>query len=549
MHECIHSILRQQWPRLLVLAAVIAASIAVSIAPPLVLQRAVDGLAAGDIAPDALLLLGVLYFSLCTVSGLIDTGKETLITVLGQKITHGVRSAMCRRLSRLPASYFVAQEPGQVTSLFVNDVDTLENLFDSGIVSMFADAFTIISILVVVSHLSPGLGLLLLLALPLLFVLTRYFQRRMLQAQLDNRRAIAKTNALIPETVENIRTIHLCQQEGYMHARYLRAIRQSFAAMERSNFCDSIYSPIILTSGTAIICLMMALSVTSGTWQEFFGMTVGSVVALIAYVRRIFTPLEAIGMEIQSIQSAVAGIRRLQEFFALPLLPEVPKKRMDNKTAAAPSKLPPLVIENLAFGYGEEPDLFSHLFLTIREGEHVTLTGRTGVGKSTLFKLVLGLYTPRAGHILVTGLAPAAIPERDRRHLIGCVWQEFRPVRGGIREQVTLGDPGISDEEVRNALALTGLLPLCQSLPQGLATPLQDAGFSQGQLQLLGIARAIVKSPRLLLLDEITANLDAATEKQVLAALRKASEDRAVLSISHRLYETTGGRLLELRRP
>ena len=548
MRECILSILRQQWPRLLGLAAVIAASIAVSIAPPLVLQRAVDGLAAGNIAPDALLLLGVLYFALCTVSGLIDTGRETLITVLGQKITHGVRSAMCRRLGRLPASYFVAQEPGQVTSLFVNDVDTLENLFDSGIVSMFADAFTIVSILAVVSHLSPGLGVLLLLCLPLLFLLTRYFQRRMLQAQLDNRRAIAKTNALIPETVANIRTIHLCQQESYMHTRYLRAIRQSFAAMERSNFCDSIYSPIILTSGTAIICLTMALSVTSGTLQEFFGMTVGSVVALIAYVRRIFTPLEAIGMEIQSIQSAVAGIRRLQDFFALPLMPEVPKKRADEK-AAASSKLPPLVIEDLAFGYGEEPDLFSHLSLTIREGEHLTLTGRTGIGKSTLFKLVLGLYAPRAGSIRIAGLAPAEIAERDRRRLIGCVWQEFCPVRGGIREQVTLGNPGISDEEVRQALALTGLLSLCQSLPQGLATPLKDAGFSQGQLQLLGIARAIVKHPRLLLLDEITASLDAATEKQVLAALKRAAQDRAVLSISHRLYETTGGRLLELRRP
>lgn len=301
------------------LLLVIAADIAVNITPPLVLQYLVDHLADGAIAEETLLLVALLYFALCAAGGLVDTLKETGITVLGQKITHGLRSAMCQRLSRLPADFFVQHESGALSSRFINDVDTLESLFDSGVVSMIADACTILAILAVVSQISGGLGILLVIALPLLFLLTRYFQRRMRQAQLDNRAAVAKTSALIPETVDNIRTIHLCQQERYMAERCRVSLKQSFAAMERSNFCDSIYSPIIICSCTAIICLMMALSVSSSAMQALFGMTVGSVVALIAYVRRIFTPLESIGMEIQNIQSAIAGIDRLREFFAAPL--------------------------------------------------------------------------------------------------------------------------------------------------------------------------------------------------------------------------------------
>lgn len=196
------AILRRYALLFVALLLVIADDIAVNVTPPLVLQYLVDHLADGTIAEETLLLAALLYFALCAAGGLVDTLKETGITVLGQKITHGLRSAMCQRLSRLPADFFVQHESGALSSRFINDVDTLESLFDSGVVSMIADACTILAILAVVSKISGGLGILLVIALPLLFLLTRYFQRRMRQAQLDNRAAIAKTSALIPETVE-----------------------------------------------------------------------------------------------------------------------------------------------------------------------------------------------------------------------------------------------------------------------------------------------------------------------------------------------------------
>lgn len=535
MHNIFWQTLKKNGLLLVVLIAAIIASIAVSVTPPLILQYIVDSLVSGSFSAYPLLTAGILYFALNAGSGLVDALKETLITVFGQKITHGLRSAMCQRLDELPAAYFVSHEAGAVTSIFVNDVDTLENLFDSGVVSMIADAFTILSILAVVFHLSLGLGILLCICLPLLFLLTRYFQKRMLQAQRDNRIAVGRTNELIPETVHNIRTIHTCQQERYLRQRYGRTIRASFDAMERSNFCDSIYSPIIITSCTVIICLMMALSVSSPSLQEIFGMTVGSVVALIAYVRRIFSPLESIGMEIQNIQSAVAGIGRLKDFFAEPIQerkePEVPD------AAAAP-----LVIDDAAFGYGREKDIFRHFSLTVAAGEMVTITGRTGAGKSTLFKLILGLYQPREGQVRIFGCDPSRLAPAVRRQVFGYVEQQFHAISGTVADQISLKDPRVTAGAMEKALHLVGLWDTCCALPQGLDTPFRPELFSRGQSQLLSIARAVVMNPQILLFDEITANLDSLTESQVLQALQAAAKDRTVLSISHRLYEAQGGR-------
>ena len=517
------------------LVLAIAASIGVNVAPPLILQYIVDSLAGGHFTALPLLTAGVVYFAVNAGSGLVDALKETLITIFGQKITHSLRSAMCRRLDVLPAPYFVSHESGAVTSLFVNDVDTLEDLFDSGVVSMIADVLTIVSILVVVFHLSPGLGILLCIALPLLFILTRYFQKRMLKAQRDNRIAIGRTNELIPETVHNIRTIHTCQQERHLRRRYGQTIKASFSAMERSNFCDAIYSPIVITLSTLIICIMMALSVSSSFLQDLFGMTVGTVVALIAYVRLIFSPIESIGMEIQNIQSAMAGISRLKEFFAH-LVEE------QGSTADLNFTAPPLVIDDASFSYGRE-NVFRNLSLAVKKGETVTITGRTGSGKSTLFKLILGLYAPQEVHprLRLRAVSPGTVRSAPSLRLRRTTVPRRRRHHS---DQVSLKDPRIDQEAIEKALRLVGLWDLCTSLPEGLHTPFRQEYFSRGQLQLLSIARAVVMDPQVLLLDEITANLDALTERQVLEALQAASQNRTVLSISHRLYEAQGGRLV-----
>ncbi len=529
--------------RLLVLGLLLAAagSVAFALLPPLVLEAAVNALTGGGTVS---LRLALLYFGALAVSGLFDAAQAFLITVFGQKITRGLRHTMCAKLSRLPAAYFTAQAPGATVSRFVGDVDTVETLFASGVISMVVDVCKIAGILAVIFVKSPGLGCLLVLVTPLLFAMTRLFQKRMLQAQLDNRAAVSRVSQHVPETIRNIRTIHILHKERYMEERYDEAIQGSYRAMERSNFYDAVYSPIILTISAVVVAVMMTASSLGGPAQALFGMSVGTAVAVIAYVGKVFEPLESIGMEIQNIQSAVAGIRRIREFLAEPEQPAGdPSITLESLLS---SGKPAVQLTDVSFHYDGSQQVLRGCGFTVAPGETVTLTGRTGAGKSTVFKLLLGLYAPDSGSVRIFGADADKIPSVIRRRLFGYVEQTFRPVPGTVADQISLWDASIPPEQVVAAAKLAGLHEAISRLELGYGTPWTEALFSQGERQLLAIARAVAADPAILLLDEITANLDAATEQAVLAALQKAARDRTVISISHRLYRHNGGRYLQL---
>ena len=459
--------------------------------------------------------------------------------LFGQRLTHALRSEMSRKLSRLPAGTLAEQNPGEVAARFSGDVDTVEALFTSGIISMAADACRIVSIMGVIAVKNTGLALILLLVLPLFAVFTRHVQKRMLAAQLDNRRAVAAVSGQVPETLHNIRTIRALGLEDYMERRYDRCIGDSYAAMERTNFYDAVYSPVVLLLNAVVVGIVMLLS-ASGNAQllTLFGMSVGTSVAVINYISRIFAPIESLGMEIQTIQSAMAGVRRIDAFLDQPERTIPPARR-----EAARGDVE---FAHVTFGYGER-HVLKDFSMTVKQGEQVTLVGRTGAGKSTVFKLLLGLYQPEAGTVTIGGVNVGDITDRERRTCIGCVEQHFSRVPGTVLEQITLGDPQITGEMARAAAALAGIDAAIRALPEGYDTVCTEGIFSQGEWQLLSIARAAAADPAVLLLDEITANLDAETEARVLEALRRASAGRTVLSVSHRVYENLGGRTIEIR--
>ena len=514
----------------------VAASVAASLLPPLLLARVIDRLTAG--LPLSFLAV-LLYFGSLALEGVLTSAQESLLVLFGQRMTHALRSEMSRKLSRLPAGTLVDQNPGEVAACFSGDVDTVEALFTSGIISMAADACRIVSIMGVIAVKNTGLALILLLVLPLFAVFTRYVQKRMLAAQLDNRRAVAAVSGQVPETLHNIRTIRALGLEDYMERRYDRCIGDSYAAMERTNFYDAVYSPVVLLLNAAVVGIVMLLS-ASGNAQllTLFGMSVGTSVAVVNYISRIFAPIESLGMEIQTIQSAMAGVRRIDAFLDQPERTIPPARR-----EAARGDVE---FAHVTFGYGERYVL-KDFSMTVKQGEQVTLVGRTGAGKSTVFKLLLGLYQPEAGTVTIGGVKVGDITDRERRTCIGCVEQHFSRVPGTVLEQITLGDPQITGETARAAAALAGIDAAIRALPEGYDTVCTEGIFSQGEWQLLSIARAAAADPAVLLLDEITANLDAETEARVLAALRRASAGRTVLSVSHRVYEDLGGRTIEIR--
>lgn len=513
----------------------VAASVGASLIPPLLLARVIDDLTGGIPLSFAAVLL---YFGSLALEGVLSSAQETLLVLFGQKMTHALRSEMSQKLTRLPASTLVAQNPGEVAARFSGDVDTVEALFTSGIISMIADACRIVSILAVIVVKNTGLALILLLVLPLFAVFTRHIQKKMLAAQLENRRAVASVSGQVPETLHNIRTIRVLGLESYMEKKYDRRIGESYAAVEKTNFYDAIYSPVVLILNAAVVGIVMLLS-SSGKAEvlTLFGMSVGTSVAVINYISRIFSPIESLGMEIQTIQSAMAGVKRIDAFLAQDER-TLPRER----DSAARGDV---VLSDVTFGYGEKPVL-QDFSMTVKEGEQVTLVGRTGAGKSTVFRLLLGLYKPEKGRITIGGVDVSDITDGERRACIGCVEQHFSRVPGTVLDQITLGDAGITEEMARDAARLAGLDETIRALPEGYATVCTDGMFSQGEWQLLSIARAAAANPAVLLLDEITANLDAETEARVLEALRRASDGRTVLSISHRIYENLGGRTVEI---
>ena len=514
----------------------VAASVAASLLPPLLLARVIDRLTAG--LPLSFLAV-LLYFGSLALEGVLTSAQESLLVLFGQRMTHALRSEMSRKLSRLPAGTLAEQNPGEVAARFSGDVDTVEALFTSGIISMAADACRIVSIMGVIAVKNTGLALILLLVLPLFAVFTRHVQKRMLAAQLDNRRAVAAVSGQVPETLHNIRTIRALGLEDYMERRYDRCIGDSYAAMERTNFYDAVYSPVVLLLNAVVVGIVMLLS-ASGNAQllTLFGMSVGTSVAIINYISRIFAPIESLGMEIQTIQSAMAGVRRIDAFLDQPERTIPPARR-----EAARGDVE---FAHVTFGYGER-HVLKDFSMTVKQGEQVTLVGRTGAGKSTVFKLLLGLYQPESGTVTIGGVKVGDITDRERRTCIGCVEQHFSRVPGTVLEQITLGDPQITGEMARAAAALAGIDAAIRALPEGYDTVCTEGIFSQGEWQLLSVARAAAADPAVLLLDEITANLDAETEARVLEALRRASAGRTVLSVSHRVYEDLGGRTIEIR--
>lgn len=553
---------KEKWLSLGIVFAVIGA-IVTALLPPLILGNIIDTITNRN---KIIYIDIILYFILLVLTGVMESLREGLLIQFGQKITHALRGSLMDKFTNLTADVLTKQEPGAVASRFVGDVDTVENLFTSGIISMAADTCKIISILTVIWFRNKGLAFVLLVLLPVLFWFTRVVQKNMLAAQIKNRQAVGRASGHVPETLHNIRTIHNLDKEEYMAKQYDKYIEDSYRAVERTNFYDAIYSPVILILNALVVAVVMLFS-ASGNAEvlRIFGMSAGTAVAVMNYISQIFTPVESLGMEIQTIQSAFAGVHRINEFFGLEDLPHITKQteKLNNTEKINKSEKTDkfeqkqqieqneqtekkILVEflDVTFAY-DDYNIFENLSFQVKEGEQVTLSGRTGAGKSTIFKLLLGLYTPKHGNVRIGGKNASTIPDSERRKLFGYVEQTFHMVPGTVKDQITLYDKSITMDEVREAATIAGLDEAIENLDEGYDTVCTQGIFSQGQWQLLSIARAAVAKPKLLLLDEITANLDAQTEKEVLQALKRVSTGRTVISISHRVNAETG-RLIKL---
>jgi ATP-binding cassette, subfamily B, multidrug efflux pump len=501
-----------------------------SLIPPQILKYIVDH----NLVPrssDKLFLLAISYICIILFIGLFDFIKEALLTILGQKIIKEIRLGMMEKLEKISSGFFSYNESGSVVSRFTNDVDAISSLFTSGIIGMMIDCFKVLGIVVSIWMFSSKLGLVALLLLPAIFLITRWFQKRMLKAQIENRVLIAKVNNYISESLKNIQMIKAYSKEHYMEENYTKRLLENYKTIEKVNFYDSVFSPIIQLTRAVVIGFIVILS---SKQLNYLGISLGMVAASIELISNLFAPIENLGMELQNIQQAISGIHRVNAFYFEP--EDDCKNDLTEADIIPISGQVKLSFNNVAFKYEEGSDILQNISLQIDSQEKVNFVGRTGVGKSTLFKLVMGFLKPTIGNIELNGIDVYNIPNSEKRKIFGYVDQNFHLINGSVAEQISLRDKSISKAQIDRALDFVGLTEYVQALENGIDTQVNsDTLFSQGQKQLLAIARAIVTNPPILLLDEITANLDSITEEKITSVLQKASSAHTILSITHRL--------------
>jgi ATP-binding cassette subfamily B multidrug efflux pump len=545
----ISSFARHHWGlSLLLILAILGTSLS-GLLPAFALRYIIDqeiqpALNAGTLPETGRLIgLSLLFYGCYFLEGLFTIFENFMIDVYGEKLIHELRYLMLEKSARLRLSYFSKHGSGEMSSRLTDDVYAIELLFSEGLVSLLVSLAKIIGIWVSIFVFNWVLGLLLFAVVPLIALITHLFRKGMLKAQIANRKVLNEESNHFAETIDNLRLLKDLGKEPYRESNFKGLLGRAYQSQNKTALFDSFYSPtidFIKAIVIALLTLVVAYSYNNSTLV--LGLSIGTFAASIDLISSIFAPIQAIGEELQSMQEGVSGIYRVESFLNEEEISPKDSALTAGKVLTPKAGTPLLRFEDLSFHYDDGTELiFDHLSFDLPAKQQVCVIGRTGAGKTTLFRLTLGLLEPTGGALLLNGNPVQAIPDTEKRQIFGYVEQGFKPVPGTLRDQVTLGDPTISEEAVKAALSESFLFDYVKvHLPNGLDTPFHSDDFSRGQLQLLGLARAIVTDPSILLLDEISANLDSATEQQVIQAITRARQSRTVLSISHRLSDQLG---------
>lgn len=532
--------------RVTLLIFLVIALVTVSLLPPQILRIIIDDNL--DVKKEeGLWALILLYLILLVSMGILDFLKGLVLTGFGQRVIHAVRSVMMQKTERIPLSYYSKTAAGTITSHFTTDVESINTLFADGVISMAIDLLKIIGIFISITLFSLKLGVITLLIIPLIAWISRTFQKKMRKAQNANLKQLSRVGNHIAESIHNSLMIKLFHKEDYMEDSFCDHLINNYRTKRKINFFDSIYAPIIQIIRAALIAVVVVLT---SPQIGITGITIGMLAASIDLISSLLQPIESLGMEFQNIQQGFSGIKRVDDFLMLE------EESKDQKTTAESILYnqkgtgAEISFHDVTFAYERGQNILEHVDFYVAPGEKVTLMGRTGVGKSTIMNLVLGLFLPQSGEVCINNFPTYLIPDREKRKIFGYVEQNFNFIPGSVKDQITLTDDRIPFEKVRDICTQVGLDESIMKMEAGYDTIITGSGeFSFGQRQLLSIARAIVMNPPILLLDEMTANLDSATEENIQKVLDKVCVGRTTLAISHRTSVIqTDGRIIMLQK-
>jgi ATP-binding cassette, subfamily B, multidrug efflux pump len=529
--------LLQPWrARVVVVVLFVLAAGTFELAPPFIVRTIVDDhLVAGR--SSGLLLLAALYLGASAAVQAMTFVYGYLAATVAQGVLSHLRVRLYAHVQRRPASVIDRTSIGDTVSRCTSDVEALDTVFSSGIAILIANLVRLLTLTAGMAVLSPPLTLVAALVAPPLVIALRFLQVRVRQSERATRIAVGALTSRLQENLRGIEVVRAFGREGEAINGFRRVLRGALAASNRATLYSALYTPV-----TAIVsALAVAALLWAGTRETFaaFGISLGTLAAFLILLQRVFQPLTALGEEWQTVQGAMAGAERI--FATLATTPEAAQPVARDR--AAGSEQPPIVLEDVVFGYTAGQPVLHRTTLRVDAGEHVALVGRTGAGKTSALQLLAGFYAPWAGTARIAGRDPALLGEAERRTLLGVVPQVVQLFSGTIFENLTLGDSSTPEDAVFEAAAIAGIDAFVRSLPMGYQTFLghstdgRGTQLSAGQQQLLVLARALVHRPAVLLLDEATAAIDSVSDAAFRAALRRSvlPAGCAVLTVAHRL--------------
>jgi len=521
--------LRPYWRSVAVAFVAIIIGAAASLAQPYLIKIAIDRyIAPGRLA--GLDRLAALYLAILVVAFAAEYIQTWTMQLIGQWIMFDLRMAIYGHLQRLDLRYYDRNPVGRLMTRVTSDVDVLNDLFTSGVVTVFGDLFSLFGIMGMMLWMNWQLALVTFAVLPLIVLITQWFRSHVRDSYRVIRGLIARINAFLQENITGMSTVQLFRREALNFSRFDRIDRDHRDANIESIFYYAVFYPAV----EAVGALSAALIIWYGGGRVIGGaLTLGSLVAFLQYSQRFFRPISDMSEKFNILQAAMASSERIFKLIDEPVAVRPPAQPFVRPAPA----LGHIVFDRVWFAYNDEDFVLRDVSFEVRPGQRVGIVGATGAGKSSLVNLLLRFYDVSRGRITVDGVDVRDLALDDLRGLFSLVLQDVHLFSGTIADNIRLGNAAIGDERVKQAAQAVHADAFIERMADGYASAVAERGstLSVGQKQLLSFARALAFDPRVLILDEATSSVDTETELLIRDALRALMQGRTTIAIAHRL--------------